>query len=130
MKNNSQQISAENVMNETTENFLRVMAEFDWPEPRPVTYRLYHNADGTARFYTMEDLPGDYILVDRETYVADCRNVRVVQGKLIFVAPTRTVKLLQPSTDVGTACHPQDVTVVVTGDRPHTKWSIVQNETH
>ena len=117
-------------MNETTENFLRVMAEFEWPEPQPVTYRLYHNADGTARFYTMEDLPGDYILVDHETYVNDCRNVRVVQGKLMFVAPTRTVKLLQPSTDVGTACHPQDVTVVVTGDRPHTKWSMVQNETH
>ena len=117
-------------MNETTENFLKAMAEFEWPQPRPVTYRLYYHADGTARFYTMEDLPGDYILVDRETYVADCRNVRVVQGKLIFVPPTRTVKLLQPSTDAGTACHPQDVAVVVADVQPHTKWSVVQHETH
>ena len=117
-------------MNETTANFLKVLAQFEWPEPRPVTYRLYHNADGTPKFYTMEDLPGDYILVDRETYVADCRHVRVVQGKLIFVAPTRTVKLLQPSADAGTACHPQDVAVVVSGYQPHTKWSMVQNETH
>ena len=130
MKNNSQQISAENVMNETTQNFLKVMSEFEWPEPNPGTYRLYYHADGTARFYTMEDLPGEYILVDRDTYVADCRHVRVVQGKLIFVAPTITVKLLQPSTDSGTACHPQDVAVVVAGDKPHTKWSMVQNETH
>ena len=117
-------------MNETTANFLKTMAEFEWPEPRPVTYRLYHNTDGTARFYTMEDLPGEYILVDRETYVADCRNVRVVQGKLIFVAPTRTVKLLQPSADAGTACHPQDVAVVVADVQTHTKWSMVQHETH
>jgi hypothetical protein len=118
------------MMNETTENFLKVMAEFGWPELQPVTYRLYHNADGTPKFYTMEDLPGDYILVDRETYVADCRHVRVVQGKLIFVAPTRTVKLLRPGTDAGTACHPQDVAVVVADVQPHTKWSMVQHETH
>lgn len=117
-------------MNETTANFLKAMAEFEWPEPQPVTYRLYHNTDGTARFYTMEDLPGEYILVDRETYVADCRNVRVVQGKLIFVPPTRTVKLLQPSADAGTACHPQDVAVVVADVQTHTKWSMVQHETH
>ncbi len=106
------------------------MAEFEWPQPRPVTYRLYYHADGTPKCYSMEDLPGEYILVDRETYVADCRHVRVVQGKLIFVAPTRTVKLLQPSADAGTACHPQDVAVVVAGDQPHTKWSMVQHETH
>ena len=117
-------------MNETTANFLRVMSEYEWPEPRPVTYRLYHNEDGTARFYTMEDLPVEYILVDRETYVADCRNVRVAQGKLMFVAPTITVKLLRPSTDAGTACHPRDVAVVVADNQPHTKWSMVQNETH
>jgi hypothetical protein len=73
----------------------------------------------------MEDLPGDYILVDRETYVADCRHVRVIQGKLIFVAPTRTVKLLQPNgcwhclSSAGCRC-------VVSGDQPHTKWSMVQ----
>ena len=106
------------------------MAEFEWPEPRPVTYRLYHNADGTPKFYSMEDLPGEYILVDRETYVADCRHVRVAQGKLIFVAPIITVKLLRPDTDVGTACHPQDVAVVVADYQSHTKWSMVQHETH
>ena len=117
-------------MNETTANFLKAMAEFEWPEPQPVTYRLYHNTDGTARFYTMEDLPGEYILVDRETYVADCRHVRVAQGKLIFVAPTRTVKLLRPGTDAGTACHPRNVAVVVSVDQSHTKWSMIQHETH
>ena len=51
-------------------------------------------------------------------------------GKLIFVTPTITVKLLQPSTDGGIACHPQDVAVVVADNQPHTKWSMVQNETH
>ena len=117
-------------MNETTANFLRVMAEFEWPEPNPVNYRLYYNKDGTPICYSMENLPGEYILVDRETYVSNNRNVRVIQGKLIMVPPTITAKLLQPSAESGVHCHPRDVTVVVASDQPHTKWNLIQNETH
>ena len=32
--------------------------------------------------------------------------------------------------DAGTACHPQDVAVVVADVQTHTKWSMVQHETH
>jgi len=98
------------------------MAEFVWPEPKPITYRLYYNTDGSPCCYTMEDLPGDFIEVDQQTYINHRMDVRVVEGKLIKLKQTRISKKLTPS-ESGTACDPRDVCVVVADDRDHTKWS-------
>jgi hypothetical protein len=118
------------MMNQTTENFWQAWSNFEWPEPKPITYRLYYNPDGSPCCYTMEDLPGNYIEVDRETYIGHFWNVRVVQEKLVFIQPSITVTKLQPDQEIGLTCHPQDVTVVVDHDRPHTKWNMTNNETH
>lgn len=99
------------------------------PEPKPVSYRLYHNADGSPIIYSMEELPDNYIEVDQQTYVLAPFNVRVVDGKLTRIKPVVTVKKLQPSA-AGTACDPCDVCIVVGLDQPHTKWTIVNNESN
>lgn len=80
------------------------------PEPQPVSYRLYHDDQGRPIVYTMEDLPGNYIEIDRETYVSGSPWVRVVDGKLrqLFM---HAQEKLRPS-DSGTPCHPRDVAVV------------------
>jgi len=114
--------------NETTENFLRVMSEFEWPEPRPISYRLYYNDDGSPQCYTMDDLPGKYVEVDRETYVNHTWNVRVEDGKLHIIPITKKVEKLGPSLADGIACHLQDVCVVVNPNQIHTKWDITTNE--
>jgi len=114
--------------NETTENFLRVMAEFEWPEPRPISYRLYYNEDGSPKCYTMDDLPGKYIEVDQETYVNHTWNVRVVDGKLRIVPIKKTVNKLGPSLEGGIACHPSDICVVIDTNRAHTKWNMITHE--
>jgi hypothetical protein len=116
------------VTNQTTENFLQVMSTFVWPDPAPPTYRLYYNNNGMPECYTMEDLPGKYILVDRETYVLALWNVQVVEGRLHIIQPSVQVKKLCPGADTGTSCHAQDVCVVVSQDQPHTKWSTTINE--
>jgi len=116
--------------NETTENFLKVMAEFEWPEPVLVTYRLYYNEDGSPKCYSMESLPGKYIEVDCETFVLSPWNVRVVDGKLHIIPPAVTVKKLQPSNTDGQTCHPQDICVVVVLDQTHNKWKLISNETY
>lgn len=118
------------MLNETTKNFLQVMADFKWPDPVPINYRLYYNDDGSPDFYTMEDLPGKYVEVDRDTYVARLWNVRVKQGKLQIIAPVVTVKKLRPSPIQGTTCHPQDICVVVTQDNPNIKWHVTIHETN
>jgi hypothetical protein len=97
------------------------------PEPDPVWYRLYYNSNGAPIIYSMEDLPGNYIEVDQSTYALAPFNVRVVDGKLVYIKPVTTIKKLQPSID-GTACDPRDVCIVVSTDQPHVKWTTVNNE--
>jgi hypothetical protein len=112
----------------TTQNFLEVLTSFEWPVPTPVSFRLYYNTNGTPRLYTMEDLPGDYIEVDAETYALSPFNVRVVDQRLVHIRPKIQVQKLIPTTDQGTLCDPRDVCVVVSGTQAHTKWSIQTNE--
>jgi len=95
-------------------------------EPNAISYRLYYNDNGEPIIYSMEHLPGNYIEVDQSNYVLAPFNVRVINGKFVYIKPMITVKKLQPSTD-GTACDPQDVCIVVDTDQPHTKWNIVNN---
>jgi len=115
---------------ETTDNFLKVMAEFKWPESVPISYRLYHTDNGSPKCYSMEDLPGKYIEVDQETYTLARWNVRVVDDKIHIIKPAVTIHKLQPNAVTGTPCHINDVCVVVDVDQPHTKWNIITNETH
>jgi len=114
--------------NETTENFLRVMAEFEWPEPRPISYRLYYNEDGSPKCYTMDDLPGKYIEVDRETYINHTWNVRVIDETLRMVPITKTVNKLGPCLEDGIACHPSDICIVIDSNQHHTKWNMITHE--
>ena len=89
------------------------------PEPLPVFWRLYYNNQGQPVCYSMEDLPGNYIDIDAETFGLAPHNVRVVDGKLKYIT-TRTSEKIVPST-AGTLCHPQSVAVVVT--QHGTPWS-------
>jgi hypothetical protein len=97
------------------------------PDSDPVFFRLYYNNDGSPNCYSMEDLPGNYIDVDAETFATRLQNVRVVNQQLVHIRPKTLVKKLVPS-DTGTACDPQDVCVIVADKQPHTKWKIVNNE--
>lgn len=115
-------------MNETTENFLKVMSEFAWPADRPISYRLYYNPDGTPKCYTMDDLPGKYIEVDKETYIAHLWNVRVVDNRLCVIPIKQKISKLKPSTDEGVVCHPKDVCVIAVDNQAGIKWKTVQNE--
>ena len=112
----------------TTQNFIEVLANFEWPVPEPVFFRLYYNADGTHRLYAIEALPGEYIEVDAETYALRPFNVRVVNQQLIHIRPKIQVQKLVPTKDQGTVCDPRDVCVVVNGAQAHTKWSIQTND--
>lgn len=113
---------------ETTRNFLEVMKSFQWPEPQPVSFRLYHDEDGRPVVYTMEVLPGAYIEVDLETYTRASYHVRVRDGKLIVLEPKTHVTKLAQDQDLGTPCDPRDVCVIVDPERPHKKWKLITND--
>lgn len=109
-------------MNETTENFLNFWENFKWPESKPVFYRAYYRDDTTV-FFSMEDLPGNYIEIDLETYQQGDTSVRVIDGKLVKVTPLTYITKLQPTSDSGYPCHPQDVSIIVNESSPHQKWA-------
>ena len=110
---------------DTTDNFWSAWAQ-SIEESNPVFYRLYHDDQGYPLFYSMEDLPGNYIEIDQETYAASSSKVRVVDGKLKKNTTAFTAKLKPGSS--GTACHPTNVCIVVPVDQPHIKWSFKKND--
>ena len=92
----------------------------DVPEAKPIFFRLYYDELGAPVTYTMEDLPGNYIEIDAETFALAPINVRVRNGRLVEIATMRSQKLVPGTT--GARCHLQDVAVIVTTD-PNTLWS-------
>ena len=86
-------------------NALRAM-----PNPAPVFYRLYHDAEGRLLFYSMEDLPGAWVDIDQELYMRSPHRVRVIAGQVHELEWRQSVKL-RPSQN-GTPCYAQDVTIV------------------
>ena len=105
----------------TPEEFWAIWQQSN-PEIKPIFYRLYYNDNGEPLFYSMEDLPGNYIDIDQETFALCPSNVRVVNGQLKKVN-TSTIDKLVPS-DHGICCDPRNICIVVTEEQPHQKWSI------
>ena len=89
-------------------------------------YRLYYDDNGFPLFYSMEQLPGNYIVVDQDTYLSGAKHIRVINGKIV-VYQTTFAKKLVPSTN-GVACAVNDVCVVVAKDQPHVAWCLKKQE--
>jgi hypothetical protein len=115
-------------MNETTENFWKAWAE-PVPAPAPIFFRLYYNERGEPVSYSMEDILGNYIEIDAETYARSSVSVRVIDGKLVHVVPKKPTSKLKPS-DAGTPCLPDNVSIVVSEQQSHIKWSLQTNESY
>lgn len=105
--------------NEIFEDF---WANFKWPEPAPIFYRLYHDDQGQPIVYSMEDLPGKYIEVTSQQYGENNYRVLVRNGQLINKNYSQTSKLT-PDT-IGTTCHPADVSIIVSETDTNQRWKL------
>jgi len=109
-------------MNE--QEFLDFWKTIEWPEIKPVFYRLYHNDNGIPLFYSQEDLPGKYIDITPEQFALQNMSVRVSDAKIIQYKTIWVAKLVPA--DSGTVCHSQDVAIVVV-DQPGQHWKKKEN---
>lgn len=88
----------------------QVQALLDPEHKHKIFYRVYYDDSGTVLFYTMEDLPGNYLEIDQETFARSDGNLKVIKGKLVKPSVSLSQKLV-PS-DQGTACHQNNVAII------------------
>lgn len=110
----------------TEQEFWEILAAM--PLPKPIFFRAYYNDEGIVVCYTMEDLPGNYIEIDQETYSRGPVHARIINNKLVEIKPSTVTKKLKP-TVLGTSCDPRDICIIVLPSAPHTNWSFKTNET-
>ena len=89
-------------------------------------YRLYYDENGFPLFYSMEDLPGMFIKVGKDTFLNSPTHIKVIDGKIVE-AEIAWLKKIIPSAQ-GISCHPQDVCVIVEPDQLHTNWKLKHEE--
>ena len=85
--------------------------------PVELEYRLYYNDLGEPLFYSMDNQPGNYIIVDKETYDTGRYDVRIVDGRLIHPLQYTYQKLVPVAQ--GT-----DVAIIT----PDQKWKLKRYE--
>jgi len=110
----------------TEEEFFSIWQNQTSASPVEPEYRLYYDDEGFPLFFSMEPVPGNYIVVDRDTYNNGPKHIRVVDGKIV-VYKTVFSKKLTPSA-AGVACAVSDVCIVVSADQPHTAWCLKKQE--
>ena len=76
-----------------------------------VEFRLYHD-NGKFIRYSCEDLPGDYILIDAETYALGNPHVEVIDGKIEPLSLGIELYKLTKSKK-GTICPVENIAIVV-----------------
>ena len=84
-------------------NFWQALEQAEEPKQVDLEYRLYYNNLGEVDYYSMEDLPGTYIVVDCQVYAEGRFDVTVVDGKLVKPAQKVYQKLVpvgMPTNDV------------------------------
>jgi hypothetical protein len=90
-------------------------------QPAKIFYRVYYDDNGQVLFYSMQDLPGNYLDIDIEDYRLADGNAVVQHGKLIY--PRRIIgHKLVPNSE-GIPCH-RDSVMVVTNAPQNQKWKL------
>lgn len=104
--------------------FWQAASEHNWTPPElKQEFRLYYNQSGDVLYYSMEDLPGTFLVIDRLTFDQQRFDIKVKDGKIAKLNHPASWKLAPGNT--GTACHPDDIAIVV-GDNAENKqqWDI------
>jgi hypothetical protein len=105
------------------DSFWQAVADHNWKaDEKQLEYRVYYNDDGSIKFYSMEDLPGNYLVIDQDLFNQAKYDMRVKDGKLVRVSRQASWKLV-PDVD-GTACHPNNVSIVVKNYSNPQYWKV------
>jgi len=93
-------------------NFWAALNDVDQTQPAfELEYRLYYDSKtGEPLFYTTQDEPGTYLIIDKHFYEESRYDIYVKDGKIERVKCEPLGKLV-PS-DEGIATYPTDITII------------------
>lgn len=92
--------------------FFEALKNLPEQEVTTAEYRLYYEPEsGTPLFYSMDDEPGTYIVVDKKTYNQGNYHCTVANGKIINLNTIGNCRKLVPS-DSGIGTHPANIMIV------------------
>jgi hypothetical protein len=83
--------------------------------------KLYYNEDSKPLQYTIEDLPGNYIEITALEFASARYDVIVKDGKLTY-PEYKTFQKLTPTSDKGTKCYKDDVSIIGNGQH----WALTE----
>lgn len=106
-----------------------VYIDFVYTPPPPPEFRLYYSEDGRVISYTTENLEGQYIVVDPQTFAEARPDVKVVNGKVVRAIDSVVISKLKPS-EKGTATAEEDISIIPTNPKEKStkKWKLNLNE--
>jgi hypothetical protein len=103
------------------DSFWEAVNAHNWTQPEVrQEFRLYYDDAGNVTYYSMEDLPGTFLVIDRLTFDQQRFDIKVKDGKIVKLNHPASWKLA-PAAE-GTACHPSDVSIVVAPDAIHKQY--------
>jgi len=92
-------------------------------EQEKVEFRLYYDNEGNVLFYTCDKPEGNFIIVDKQTYVEARLDWKIVDGKLTKYIPGVMISKLKPSIE-GISCHKDDINIVTNNNIDTQKWKL------
>ena len=96
-------------------NFWQAIEHHQGHVPRKsYEYRLYHHEDGSVRCYSTQELEGDYVVIDQDTFAQHRYDVIVRDGRVYNPHRVKQHRKLVPSS-TGTETSADDVTVIGQG---------------
>jgi hypothetical protein len=99
------------------DEFLKAWSQVVWTPP-VIEYKIYYDETGKILDYTTDNLPGNYIVVDKDIFSQHKFDIKIKEGKIVAAKPM--VGKLRPA-ETGTACDPMDVTII-TNQTPAVYW--------
>ena len=102
---------------------------FEAPKLVEPEFRLYYDENGSIITYTCYKLEGNYIIIDRQTFIEARPDVRVIDRKLKRVNPSLVIYKLKPDTTEGIPCSRDDISIVVPhGSNNSQLWKLTTYE--
>ena len=87
-------------------------------------YRLYYNHDGTPKYYSMEELDGQFIYVDQPTFQCCRYDVIVIDGKIRSLSENivSKYKIVDVESETTVCTDSTDISIIVGRTQQHILW--------